>query len=293
MSIDELVRALGGVVSLDDLREHGIAREQVVEARMAGLLNSVRRAWVAVPDAAPELVQAVRMRGQLTCISATASMGLWTKADGKLHVAVPGNGSRLNPRVRGGLAAIDDPSVVLHWRGRTEPGRAMQSLDDALLHVVECQPPALALAVLDASVRRERTTVSALRGLLGGSERGRLLRELVDPGAGSGLESIARYGFRAAGLRVETQVDLPGFGPRDFRIGERLWIELDGREHHTRVADFARDRRIDREVQRRDEIMLRFAYEDVMERWPDTLATVLEIVRDDRHRRRAPRPADA
>ncbi|WP_306232604.1 hypothetical protein [Agrococcus beijingensis] len=159
-----------------------------------------------------------------------------------------------------------------------------------LLHVVECQPPELALAVLDACVHDRRRTAEHLARLLSGTERGRLLATLLDGGAGSGLESIARYRFRSHGLRVRTQVDVPGLGPRDLLLGDRLWIEIDGREHHTRVADFPRDRRIDRELQRSGGISLRFAYEDIMHRWPRTIATVLDFVRRDRHRRRRRRP---
>ncbi|WP_425843311.1 hypothetical protein [Agrococcus sp. TSP3-2-1] len=287
MAIQDAVRALGGVASLAQLRARGFGRPAVLDARRAGTLVAVRRAWVAVPDADPRLVQAVRMRGQLTCISATSAMGIWTLEDGRLHVAVPGNGSRLNPRERGAPAAIDDPEVALHWRGRTRaPELARQPLADVLLHVVECQPTELALAVLDACLHERRCTLPWLRRLLEGSERGRLLASLLDAGAGSGLESIFRYRCRSIGLRVRTQVEVPGLGPRDFLLGDALWVELDGREHHTRVDDFPRDRRIDRELQLRGGTVLRFAYEDVIHEWPRTEATLLDVVRRDRHRRR-------
>lgn len=214
-------------------------------------------------------------------------MGIWTMDDGRLHVAVPGNGSRLNPRIRGGLPATRDPGVALHWRARTRaPQLARQPLGDVLLHVVECQSPPFALAVLDACLHERRCSARWLLELLQRSSRGRALAPLLDPGAGSGLESIARYGFRAAGIGVRTQVDVPGLGPRDILIGERLWVEIDGRAFHTRVADFPRDRRIDRELQRDGGVVLRFLPEDVLFHWDSTLATVLEFVRRDRHRRR-------
>ncbi|ROR64936.1 DUF559 domain-containing protein [Agrococcus jenensis] len=287
MSIDGVVRSLGGVASLEQLRSRGFGRADVLDARRAGLLIAVRRAWCAVPDADAQLVQAVRMRGQLTCISATRAMGIWTLDDGRLHVAVPGNGSRLNPRVPGAPAATADPAVTLHWRGRTRaPQLARQPLGDILLHVVECQPPALALAVLDACLHERRCSVRWLVARLQASARGRALAPLLDAGAGSGLESIARHGFRAAGLAVRTQVDVPGLGPRDFLIGDRLWVEIDGRAFHTRVQDFPRDRRIDRELQRAGGTVLRFLPEDVLHHWPRTLETVLDFVRRDRHRRR-------
>lgn len=287
MGVADVVRALGGVASLEQLRPRGFGRAAILEARRAGLLMPVRRSWCAVPDADSRLVQAVRMRGQLTCISATAAMGIWTLDDGRLHVAVPANGSRLNPRAPHAPPAIGDPAVALHWRSRTSaPTMARQPLADVLLHVVECQPPDRALAVLDACLHDGRCSEPWLLRLLQASAKGRVLASQVDIGAGSGLESLARHRFRAAGVRVRTQVEMPGLGPRDLLLGDRLWVELDGREHHTSVREFARDRRIDRELQHRGGTILRFAAEDVTHHWDRTFATVMAFVRADRHRRR-------
>lgn len=97
--------------------------------------------------------------------------------------------------------------------------------------------------------------------------------------------------LRQAGLTVEPQFFIPEIGVVDLRVGDRVLMEVDGREHHAQVQGFERDRWRDREAQRRGFIPLRFSHLDVEQRWEAVEASVLDFVRSDRHRdRRRPSP---
>ncbi|QCR18642.1 hypothetical protein C1N71_03570 [Agrococcus sp. SGAir0287] len=290
MDVEQTVGRLGGIASLEQLRARGFGRADVVEARRRGGLRKVRRGWCAVPDADADAVAAVRVRGQATCITAARALGLWTVDDGRLHVAVPGNGSRLNPRQEGAPPAHHDPTVVVHWRARTAaPTMARQPLRDVLVHVAECQPPDLALAVLDSAVRQGRCSLGWLRRVLSDSARGRELATVVDGSADAGGESIVRWRLRAARVRAIPQFRVEGLGRRDFLVGERLIVEIDGREHHALVEGFARDRWLDRELQLRGYDVLRFTYAEILHDWDRVLATIMRAVDADRHRDRSSR----
>lgn len=286
MDLEERIASLGGVVSLEQLRVAGWSLPAVTAARRAGRIHHVRRGWYALPSADRRLVAAVRIRGQLTCITAAAVLGLWVWDDHRLHVAVPGNGGRLNPARSGGPPALEDPDVVLHWRDRTAaPRLARQTLREITQHVVECQPPPLALAVLDSVLRQRRASERWLRDAIEPLPRGAALAACLDAGAGAGGESILRWHLRAAGVAFETQVQIEGLYRADVRVGRSLLIEVDGREHHATVAGFERDRRLDRELQARGYIVLRFTYRELLFEPDRVMATILAIVRTGRHRR--------
>jgi len=53
--------------------------------------------------------------------------------------------------------------------------------------------------------------------------------DLVDPGCGSGLETLARLHLRRRHIRVRSQVHIPPVGWVDLLIGGRLVLELDSR----------------------------------------------------------------
>lgn len=287
MDVEQALESLGGIASLEQMRARGIGRADILEARRRGTVFKVRRGWCATRSADAQVVEAVRIRGQATCITATRALGLWTYDDGRLHVAVPGNGSRLNPRFDGAPAAHLDASVRVHWRARTAaPTMARQPLRDVLQHVVECQSPERALAVLDSAVHEGRCSLEWLRRVLDDTARGRMLAAEVDPGAGAGGESIVRWRLRQEGIRVRTQLWIDDLGPRDFVLGDRLVVEVDGREHHALVEGFARDRWLDRELQLRGYDVLRFTYAEVLHDWPRVLADIRRMVSVDRHRTR-------
>jgi len=287
MDAEHTIERLGGVASLEQLRARGVHRADVLVARRRGVVVKVRRGWCALRSADADVVAAVRIRGQATCITATRALGLWTLDDGRLHVAIPGNGSRLNPRAEGAPPAHLDPTVAAHWRARTTaPTLARQPLRDVLQHVVECQPPDLALAVLDSAVHEGRCSLEWVRRAISGTSRGRLLAPVIDPSADAGGESIVRFRLRAAQVRVIPQFRVDGLGRRDFLVGDRLIVEIDGREHHALVEGFARDRWLDRELQLRGYDVLRFTYAEILHEWDRVLATIMRMVDGDRHRSR-------
>lgn len=287
MELEERIARLGGVASIEQLRAVGFDLSAVTAARRLGSVLHVRRGWYSVPGADSRLVEAVRIRGQLTCISAAAAMGLWVWDDRRLHVGVPGNGGRLNARRRGGPRPPDDPGVILHWRDRTAaPSLARQTLREVLEHVVECQPPALALAVLDSVLEQRRATRSWVEAAVGHLPRAAPLISALDPGSGAGGESILHWHLRAAGIAFETQVQIDGLYRADVRIGSSLLVEVDGREHHATVAGFERDRALDRALQARGYVVLRIAYRELLFEPERVMAVILAVVRAGRHRRR-------
>ena len=224
MDLEARIAGLGGVAPLEQLRAAGWSLQGITAARRSGRIHHVRRGWYALPGADHRLVEAVRIRGQLTCISVAAMMALWVWDDRRLHVAVPGNGGRLNPRQRGGPAPVDDPGVVLHWRDRTAaPAMARQTLREVVQHVVECQPAPLALAVLDSALHQRRATERWMRGAIGHLPRGKVLADCLDAGAGAGGESILRWRLRAAGIAFETQVVVPGLYRADVGSARACW----------------------------------------------------------------------
>ena len=162
---------------------------------------------------------------------------------------------------------------------------ARQTLREILLHVVECQPPHLALAVLDSAVHSGRASAGFVRSAVSETRRGAVLASCLDPGAGAGGESILRWHLRAAGIGFRTQVLIEGLYRSDFLIGRRLIVEVDGREHHGMLAGFERDRRLDRELQLRGYVILRFTYRELLDDPGRVIATILAVVRSDRHRR--------
>ena len=79
--------------------------------------------------------------------------------------------------------------------------------------------------------------------------------------------------MRRHGLRVRQQVQI-GVDRVDVLIGDRLVIELDGREFHDHDADRMRDARLSVRGYR----VLRFSYWQVMNDWRAVEASVMASI---------------
>lgn len=105
-----------------------------------------------------------------------------------------------------------------------------------------------------------------------------LCRHLVDiarSDAQSGLESLLRLRLHIIGIVLASQVQIPAVGRVDFVVGDRLIIEVDGKENHSgpdrRHDDLVRDAA----ASRLGYETLRFTYAQVVHDWSTVQAAIL------------------
>lgn len=171
----------------------------------------------------------------------------------------------------------DGCRCVTHY----SPGRAglgVAPVAAALVHAYRCLGQEAFFAayesawnkrLLPASDRRrvrEQLPVSA-----------RWLLDLARPDAESGLESILRLRLHLLGIRLESQVTIPGVGRVDFVVAGRVILEIDGRENHTgdrRHRDLMRDAA----ASAAGFETLRFDYALVLYDWDRVVAAILPAI---------------
>jgi hypothetical protein len=257
---------VSGVVSTAELRSQGLNKRAIAVAVSQGRLQPIIRGWFATPSAHPEAVRAIRLGARAGCVSALSVAGAWVPPDPGLHVVMPAHAS-------GRRLAIAVPSdVTVHWHGpgdSTGSNFAVSPLETSVRHLVECQPPRFVVAVLDSLLQRRLISRNRLTSVLSGtSALGRSLIAHLDERSESGIESLARFGLAAAGIRAEPQVVVPGIGRVDLLVEGWLVVELDGREFHAQAAGFAKDRRRTNLLYRGGRVVLQFDYATVVYDWP-------------------------
>lgn len=284
--IDAFIRDRGGVVERATLIQAGFSSYAIGRARHSGSIFRVRRAWFAIPDAHPELVQAVRVGGALSCVSVLRHRGVWLPDDLRVHVAVPRTASRLrsphSPSVR---LAEDRSGVVVHWSpAGVRPSAPTDRIAAGLAHATTCLAPEFAIAAVDSALNLALTGLDELTAAFAQfPARSRAMLRLVDVGSQSGLETIVRLRLRSLRVRYASQVPIGNVGRVDLLVGDRLVIELDGRAFHATGESFESDRRRDLELQRLGYRIIRLSYRQVLFEWEATEAALLEIIRRGEH----------
>lgn len=272
---------MGGVAHRTDILERGVTAHELGRARHSGELLRVRRAWYAVPGAPSAIVRAVRVGGALTGPSAAHHRGLWTVDDGRLHVSVARNASRLrSDRTRFlDLSSDAESTVCVHWRKSPGADRRIVSTPvEIFLHALECQNDEQAIAIADSALNRGLVTLDELREATRDLPR-RYARAAAraDPRSESGTETFVRLRLAAHGIHVTPQARC-GSGRVDVLVGERLVIECHSRAHHTGIENYARDR--EREMALIDEnyLTMTLSYEQVMFDWDRAESIIRGIV---------------
>lgn len=266
-----------GIATVQQLRARGYTKQTLRLAVETGMLIRVKRGWYAEPAAPEQLVHAVRVGGRLSCISAAAWFGWSAPPSGRIHVAIPPNAGRLRDVENRRLhpPAIDREDAVLHWDDRCAMPRGgnlepllVVDRRTAVRHIVGCQHPEVAGAVLDSVLHREPTSGRRVRAWLDGlplAQTSALPR--LESGCESYLESIGRIRLEAAGLIGVHQVQIAGVGRVDQMIDGWLVIEWDGREFHDNTDAHEQDRWRDAQLAIRGYRVLRFTYRMVMNDW--------------------------
>ncbi|ASN52666.1 hypothetical protein CGQ25_11715 [Sinomonas sp. R1AF57] len=260
--------ARNGVARTGELFAAGIGRRQLQAAIAKGTVERPARGVVMLPGADPLLVRCLTTNSLLTCVSAAEGHGLWVlQRPERVHLL------RTDGRLVSERAVVHRQSWVTG-----DFGSRFASVADVVLHALSCLPELEALVIAESAVQRGLSK-DFLRAHLPGRRNGRAraVLDLIDTGADSLVETLARTHLRRAGLRVQPQVWVKGVGWVDHLVEECVAVETDGKEHQkpaSRYEDYARDAR----AQALGLPVVRFGYADVVHRPGEMVERVKAVV---------------
>ena len=268
-----LIRRLGGIAAGTDLRSRGATQDSLDRAVVSGRILRIRRGWFAVPGADSECMTAVAAGGALSCASALKHYGVWLMPFAGPHV-------RVDPRHH----ASRDDRIRLHWLESADSAHGgCDSVATAVDVAIQCLDKEAAIVALDSALQKRLVTRAELQTRFRGRPRHIELLGRADGSSQAGIETLVRVRLRSRGIRVRTQVSIPGVGRVDLLVGDRLIIETDGRTFHDDAEAFSRDRRRDLAAQVLGYLVVRLSYRQVTAEWPAVEAQLLRLIRRDEH----------
>jgi very-short-patch-repair endonuclease len=260
-----------------ELRAQGHDLESIRREIAAGRLERVIKGWYATARTDRQAVRAMRLGGRLGCVSALRLNGAWCPPDQGMHIELPSYASGRRLAARG----LPDDAVA-HWHGKDDAtGSAFPvvPIEVATVRMLQCQPPHVAIAVLDSLLFRRLITANRLRAVIAaGPERVRFLADHLEPRSEEGIESIVRFRLAMIGIRASVQVTLRSRDRLDLLIDGWLVLELDGRATHAKEKAFTADRVRTARLIRDGRVVLQFAYATILYDWPFVESTVVDVI---------------
>jgi very-short-patch-repair endonuclease len=275
MSVAGHVARMGNVAERRQIIAAGFSPRAIASALRSAEITRIRRAWFATVAASAEQRAAVRIGGRLGGPSALPYHGIWRPPGRSLHVSLAPNASRLRN------VEIGD-AIVRHW---SDPGSAVVTspawrvdLVTAVRQTLDIVEADIAVAVLDSALHTGSLSLAEAGALCATSPpRLRHIGALLDSRAESGIESLVRVRLVQAGVGAEPQVVIPDVGRVDLLVGDRLVVEVDGREFHGHDR-FEQDRARDLELAARGLRAVRLSYRQVVHDWNATEDALLRLV---------------
>lgn len=273
-SLLAFVARSGGVVRRTRAVATGHSQRTIAQAVSAGQLVVVRRAWLALPSADPQLVGAARAGVVLSCVTRARRLGLWIPetvgvAD---HVAAHPHAGRVS--VAAGARVHRASPLVPR-----DPASLEDGIENALALVCACQPAETALAIVESALHHGLALKHVLERLPF-SARARAIIEAASPFSDSGLETYVVPRLAWMKLRIVPQAWIAGRRV-DFLIGERLVLQIDGGHHVGRQR--ANDNRHDALLRHMGYHVIRVGYIQIVEDWPGVQLLVMQAVAQGLH----------
>jgi very-short-patch-repair endonuclease len=281
MDIRAAIRRYGGLAATWQLAEAGVGRHAIRQAIEGHDVVRVRQGWYAEAGRRDVIERAARVGGRVTCVTALGLRGFWVHGDSDLHVAVGPDRTQLrasrDPRRR----LADDPSRVrVHWSESPDGDAFVTGPVGALRHYAGCATPEFFAASAESVIHRAPDLAPQVRALSVELPRlHRLSLAAVDGTCQSGIETLFRWRTRdLLTVPLRTQVALPNVGDVDFVLGDRLVVEVDGREYHEKQGQFEKDRERDASLSSQGFRVLRYSYRQVIWAWPTVERAVLAAI---------------
>ncbi|MCC9204498.1 endonuclease domain-containing protein [Arthrobacter sp. zg-Y769] len=256
-----------GVASYGTLTANGFPRWTVNQALRTGIVRRVARGTFALPQADARLVQAARSQASLTCVSAAEVLGWWLLTPPEtVHVRCD--------------AARTIPGTVVH-RGQRSAHRLIVPPWQILRDAFRCLPRLDALVMAESAVVTNAVGLQSLQKEFSGQQdwQVRALLGTIRRTTASPLEVCARFHLLNAGLRIETEVALPGIGRVDLLVDGWLIIEIDGFAFHSSREQYRGDRRRWNAAAAGGWVTLRITAELVLHR-PDEFVELVQKARN-------------
>ncbi|WP_456284877.1 endonuclease domain-containing protein [Microbacterium sp. JZ101] len=264
------IDARHGVARASTLRMAGASARDIRRALVTGSIWKVRAGVYATPDVSADIVTAARHGGALCCASALAQLGVWVLDADAIHVAMGPHGRQ---REHAGCACIP------HWdEGATGFGRV--DIVRALVQLARCQGDEAFFAAFESAWHRgllSRRDRLAVRARL--DARQRRLVDAARSDSESELESLLRIRLLRMGIVLRCQVRIRTVGRVDFVVGDRIILEVDGRENHDGESHRHRDLVRDANAAALGYRTLRFDYALVIHNWPRVERAIVGALR--------------
>lgn len=256
---ESVLHRLGGWARTQELHDRGVTRKALQRAVAELRVLRVREGWYVAVGASPELVAAVRHGGVLGCLSAAEVHGLWVPEFAGIHVWMHEGAHR---------RSHEKCTCVAHWDLPPREEARSVSVEHALAQVAECAGGEAFFVCLESALRHRKLSAKGERWLRLVLPRAMVeIIELARDDADSGIESIVRYRFHCLGISMKSQCEVPGVGRVDYLIGDRLLIEVDGKENHDGPSERHKDLIRDAQAAALGLETLRFDYAMVMYDW--------------------------
>jgi very-short-patch-repair endonuclease len=152
-----------------------------------------------------------------------------------------------------------------------------------LIHVAACQSYEAAMCIFDSAQNRGLIDRHRLREL--GEVMGGRFLDLVLASTGladSGLETLTRIRLAALGITMTPQVVVDGH-KADGRIGERMYLQLDGLAPHSSREQREKDLYEDARLRLGGHTVFRFLGSQVQEQWGFVQDTILGAITQGLH----------
>jgi len=272
-----------------DLLALGFSDIRIRSALERHVIFRVRHGWYSVPDAPQPAIEAVRVGGRLTSISALESYGLPVPRRSRLHVTIVRNACRLRSRADRRVRLAPADGVRLHWLDdRTgAESRWRVSVADALLAVLIEEPRDIAVACASTVVRHGALTGDQLAVVfVRAPQHCQPWQALISALDDSHGETFTRLWLGDVGIPCEQQARVAGVGRLDFRVGKRTFVEVDGGQHDplwigTTPSTWEGDHDRDTTVAIDGGTTLRFTYRQLYTDWARVLAAIRRAIADD------------
>ena len=262
----QVLQRLGGFARTVELEHAGVTRHSISSSLTSGTVIRVREGWYALAGAPHELVVAIRHGGVVGCLTAAQAHGLWVPPHEGTHVWLRDAGHR---------RTHDACSCVGHWD--LPPGDHARSVtvEHALAEIAACAGEEAFFVCLESALHNRKLTKAGARWLrLVLPEASAALMDEARDSADSGIESIVRYRLLPFGITMRSQVEITGVGRVDFVIGDRLILEIDGRDNHDGASERHQDLLRDARAAALGYETLRFDYAMVLYDWPVVEAAI-------------------